>query len=191
MAQEGGDHEFRLRDNQYVEWDPEAGMVYFGNEKGEVVQLNAAIMQEVSAWVHERNLSRYQLYYRRDHKDHIVVDGDTLCTNNVRLPRDEASDKLKPLPRVTEREWRFIKATGSLCSGCSAVGYRNNLVPAVPDGVPAFPCPECGEKTTEITGYHGSGIARHENGESHTFDFEIFERWRRGENLEKIESSCS
>jgi hypothetical protein len=37
----------------------------------------------------------------------------------------------------------------------------------------------------------GLGIAKHEDGRGHDFDFEIFEKWRRGGNPEAIETRRS
>ena len=137
------------------------------------------------------DVEEYQIYYRTSYKDHILEHGDTLCSYNVRVPHGGESDNCKPLSEVTEREWRYMMASNSFCSGCRASASRANLIPEVPDGLPAFYCPKCGESVKRVLDHSGIGIAEHQNGESHTFEFRIFERWRRGEDPEELDLSSA
>lgn len=123
-----------------------------------------------------------QMYYRRKRRDHIVVEGDTLCHINVRLPRDDDSEDLKPLPEVTEREWDLIRETRSLCDLCLDEATSWDLLPETPPDRPPLPCPVCGEDAVKMMKVYGIGTAKHADGTKHDFDFEPIEEWRRKEN---------
>jgi hypothetical protein len=184
------DDEFRLSKEHRAEWT-DGETVILRSEDGDVIELEPHSFSRLAEWVNQKNITRHRLYFRNGHKDHIGVGDDTLCHNNVRLPNEDDSPDLRPFAETTEREWRVLLSTGSLCSRCHTIARRKGLLPSVPDGMPGFPCPECGEKTTRVVNQMGLGIAKHEDGTGHDFDFEIFETWRRGGNPEEIESHRS
>lgn len=121
-------------------------------------------------------------------RDHILTDeGETICDSTARVILSDA----KAFSKVTDWEWRFITARGSnLCFNCQQIAEDYDLFPVdVPEGVPKFPCPECGEKEDAIEniGYDtGVPIVVHQQEHTdrnihHEFDFEIYDEWRRGE----------
>jgi hypothetical protein len=182
--EDGGEHKHGLPDGQQAVWDPDAGEVTLWNRDGEEIEMNPYVFEQLRDWVREKNVERHELYFRSTNKDHLVLDGSTLCDYNVRVPENEDSDKLKPLPETTQRAWRIIQETRSMCSECRESGYSAGLIPSVPEGLPSFPCPECGETAANVrvNAHFGIGIADHDDGTTHEFDFEIHQRWRRGEN---------
>lgn len=185
-----GKHKYRLPDGQQAVWDPDVGEVILWNRDGGEIEMNPCIFEKLRDWVREKNVERHELYFRPTNKDHLVLDGNTLCDYNVRMPENEDSDKLKPLPETTQREWRIIQESMSMCSGCRESGYLSGLIPSVPEGFPPFPCPECGETAANVrvNAHFGRGLADHDDGTTHEFDFEIYQRWRRGENPESLDA---
>lgn len=139
-------------------------------------------LHRAGEWVEERELP-FLLYYRPHNRDHIVQDGDTLCHHNVRIP-EPASDDLKPISQVTEREWRLLTSTTSdVCSECKSYLYELELLPEdIPEGMPEFNCPECGEPASQVGHYLGTGMVHHSDGTKHQIDFPIYDEWRRGED---------
>ena len=137
--------------------------------------------------------SEYLIYYRRGNRDHFMKGGDTLCSHNVRTPDSPDSDDLKLLTEVTEREWQLITGgrpgPSNLCTQCRSIASRKDLIlEDIPDGIPSFPCPECGKDAERIMSMMGMGYIEHEDGERHRLGMEVYESWRRGENPEEIEN---
>jgi UDP-2,3-diacylglucosamine pyrophosphatase LpxH len=125
--------------------------------------------------------NQYQVYYRFGNRDHLVKNGETVCSVQVREP-DE--DELKPIEELTDRELLLLTGNSSnLCTYCRGFASRNGVFDHVSDGnPPVFHCPECGEPAGRVYRVMGVGQVKHEDGTSHTFDFSIFEQWRRGED---------
>jgi hypothetical protein len=139
---------------------------------------------QLGRWLIE-NASRehpFYIYYRTSNKDHIVQDGDTLCSHNVRIPRPE-SDRLKPFSKVTDKEWSLILSVKyGFCSQCYGIAGRKDIWPEKDsDDPPSFSCPKCGDSAESIISKGDIEIVEHSDGRSHEVQRHVFERWRRGE----------
>jgi|APHM01.1.fsa_nt_gi hypothetical protein len=124
----------------------------------------------------------YFIYFRRWNRDHIFVDDDTVYSVSVSVPRSEDSEDLKPLHEMPQDRWEHLR--NSLCTYCAGIGNRRDILPDAAAESASFSYPQCGEEPMKLLSYSGTGFAKHENGEGHEFKIEIFEQWRRGDDIE-------
>lgn len=179
----------------YARWDSERGYLTIGgpsvhNDKNTTVALWPSDVDRLGTWLSDFDMETpYFIYYRRRYRDHIVRDGDTICSHNVNVP-GPASDQLKPFPQVTDREWASLKTGdwGDLCSQCRSQVRRQDLLPkGEPEEVPPFPCPVCGEPVGGVSEVMGSGYAEHDDKPNHEFDMTVFHEWRKGGKIETVD----
>jgi hypothetical protein len=142
--------------------------------------------KSLGEWLQDRSRVETGLfvYYRESHKDHIVENGDTVCSHRVNVPCPNSED-LKPFSDVTPREWQLLQDGMDLCIQCYGVASRNDYWPDVSAEDPEeFPCPECGDPATSINTGMGGTRAEHSDGRIHEIDYSQFRDWRRGKTDE-------
>lgn len=122
--------------------------------------------------------SEISVSYHRNNKDHFLKDGETLCHHGKAAGGEE-----KPYKELTDREKKLLSTSNHTCSKCNGEAQRMGIIPTLPDDVPQFVCPECGEEPRRITKFMGELYATHEGDEKHRFDGDVYERWRRGEDV--------
>lgn len=176
----------------YASWHPERGYLTISapsahNDGSAVIALWPSDVDQLGTWLADLDMETpYFIYYRQGNKDHIVRDGDTICSHNVNV-LGPASDQLKPFPQVTDREWGSLKTAnwGDLCSQCRSRADRGDLFPeGKREEIPQFPCPVCGEPVSEISPMMGIGYAEHDDGPDHEFNMSVFHEWRKGGKIE-------
>ena len=183
-----------------VKWngnEPDGRPLKNNNENTDYVPFSER-MEDDDFAIYYRNGLRTQLFSPTcnptniGHRDHILTeDGETICDSTARVITSDA----KPFSEVTDWEWSFITTYGSnLCVNCLKIADDYDMFPDdVPEEVPEFPCPECGEKEDAIEniGYAaGVPIVVHQKEHldrdiHHEFDYEIYDEWRRGEATDR------
>lgn len=134
--------------------------------------------------------SSFQIYYRMQGtaptpspRDHIIKDGEALCTYGVSVPDEDA---LKPISEVSKSEWavHFSKYS-NLCDVCKeSVEYYDIVPDDLPDP-PEYTCPDCGETTDSIHfTFDIASIVHHDkssfppSSETHKACRELYDVWR-------------
>lgn len=133
-------------------------------------------------WLQNRSEvdSSFYVYYRKMYRDHIVKDGDTICSIDVNVPSPD-SEKLKPLEEVTDHEWQLHRAHADFCTYCSGMARRMDIWPDIPPEEPeSFRCPECDDPVDRVSIQMGTTIAEHEDGRQHEINHSDFQEWRQG-----------
>ncbi|QLG60501.1 hypothetical protein [Halorarum salinum] len=175
----------------YLWWDEETGTVrnlngYSVENQDEAPAMWPSDAARLGKWLTEvgNREAPFYIYYRDSYKDHIVQDGDTLCSHTVNVP-DPNSDSLKPFPEVTDHEWSLILSyRKGFCNHCPSIARRKEIWPEEPPhDPPSFSCPECGDPITGIHEIAGMTRAEHPDGRSHEIDRNAYQKWRRGETV--------
>lgn len=128
------------------------------------------------------NTAKLSLFFRGVNKDHILSNGETLCSHNVNVSPPYTTDVVPPEELSENRLAYFFNS--NLCSQCRSIAARKDLFTEARSQEPQPPkCPVSGELPSNIqhSPVYGTMLHFNDEAENRRVTNKSYNQWRKGQ----------